>query len=60
GYAMDESLLPSKIVAYLVDNKKITKMKIKPSEGIIVKTFDDVINKMNRTSDDIFYTLQED
>jgi hypothetical protein len=35
-------------------------MEIDPNEGIIAETFDDVINNLNRSSNDIYYASQEE
>jgi len=35
-------------------------MEIDASEGIIAKTFDDVIGDLNSASDEIFYTKQNE
>jgi len=50
----------SEVSAYLFCNHTIEKMEIDEQEGIIAKTFDNVINELNLVSDDIFYTKQTD
>jgi predicted ATPase len=61
-YKYDEKMLISsnKVSAYLFCNNSIEEMEIDEQEGIIAKTFDDVINELNLVSDDIFYTKQTD
>ena len=48
------------VSAYLFDDNTIKEMHIDKEEGIIAKTFDDVINKSNKISDDIYYAKQMD
>ena len=60
GYEPGESLNPEKVSAYLFDQKTIKQMEIDPNEGIIAETFDDVINNLNRSSNDIYYASQEE
>ncbi|MFM7405329.1 MAG: AAA family ATPase [Cuspidothrix sp.] len=60
GYEPSESLNPEKVSAYLFDKKTIKEMKIDPNEGIIAQTFDDVINNLNESSNDIYYASQEE
>jgi hypothetical protein len=48
------------VSAYLFDQKTIKQMEIDPNEGIIAETFDDVINNLNRSSNDIYYASQEE
>jgi len=56
-----EELLDANIVkAYLVDDGSITPMEITKEEGIIATTFDDVVNSLNNSSDDIYFTLIEE
>jgi predicted ATPase len=56
-YGYNENMLISdkKVSAYLFDDNSIKLMNIDNKEGIIVKTFDDVINSLNSSSDDIYY-----
>lgn len=60
GYEPGESLNPEKVSAYLFDQKTIKEMKIDVNEGIIAETFDDVINNLNQSSNDIYYASQEE
>ncbi|MCX7088092.1 MAG: AAA family ATPase [Methylococcales bacterium] len=61
GYQDSELLDASRVSAYLFDNNKktISKMKIDEDEGIIAKTFDDVINNLNKSADEIYYAMQD-
>ena len=61
-YKYNENMLisSSEVSAYLFCNHTIEKMEIDEQEGIIAKTFDNVINELNLVSDDIFYTKQTD
>ncbi|WP_456479522.1 AAA family ATPase [Nautilia sp.] len=53
----DEMILKkSKIKPYLVDKGKVKLLEI-DKEGIIVKSFDDVINMQNVSSDDIYWSI---
>jgi len=54
----DELLDAECVSAYLFDNNTITKMKI-DDEGIIVETFDKVINELNKSSNEIYYAMQD-
>ena len=58
-YNADEVLHPKQIGAYLFDNQTIEKFRVTLADGIYASTFDDVIRKLNRVNDDIFYSLQE-
>jgi hypothetical protein len=60
GYEPGEYLKPEKVSAYLFDKKTIKEMEIDPNEGIIAQTFDDVINNLNQSSNDIYYASQEE
>lgn len=60
GYEPGESLNPEKVSAYLFDQKTIKEMEIDPNEGIIAETFDNVINNLNQSSNDIYYASQEE
>jgi hypothetical protein len=40
--------------------KTIKEMEIDVNEGIIAETFDDVINNLNQSSNDIYYASQEE
>lgn len=59
GYQDNELLDASQISAYLFDDKKISLMEMDDDEGIVAQTFDDVINKLNKSSNDIYYAMQE-
>lgn len=58
-YQDKELLDSSKVSAYLFDNKSIRPMKIDIEEGIIATTFDEVINSLNNSSNEIYYTMQD-
>jgi predicted ATP-dependent endonuclease of OLD family len=60
NYNKNELLSKDKVNAYLINKGTAVKMKINPNEGIIATTFDDVINNLNNSSDDIYYTKMED
>jgi predicted ATPase len=60
GYQDNELLDGKKVSAYLFDEKKVTEIILDEEEGIIAETFDDVINKLNEASDDIYYTMKSD
>ena len=53
-YEKDDKLDSSAISAYLFKNNSICPMKIE-AEGIISDTFDEIINSLNSSSDDIYY-----
>lgn len=55
GYEESEVLAPAKVSPYLVKDGKVLPMEINLKEGIIASTFDEVINQLNESSDDIFY-----
>ncbi|WP_367027459.1 AAA family ATPase [Methylococcus sp. ANG] len=52
-------LNPEYVAAYLFDRGSIQPMEIDENEGIIAATFDNVINALNRSSDEIFYTRRD-
>lgn len=58
GYSEAEILKPEQVGAYLFDKNSIQTMEVSQDEGIIATTFDEVINDLNGTSDDIFYTYR--
>lgn len=58
GYSEAETLKPEQVGAYLFDKNSIQAMEVSKDEGIIATTFDEVINDLNETSDDIFYTYR--
>jgi len=61
-YGYNEKMLISekKVSAYLFDDNSIKLMEINNKEGIIANTFDDVINSLNSSSDDIYYQKEAD
>lgn len=61
-YGYNESMFISekKVSAYLFDDNSIKLMEIDNKEGIIANTFDDVINSLNSSSDDIYYQKEAD
>lgn len=60
NYSEDELLSIKDINAYLFTDNTIRTMEVNRYEGIIAETFDKVINSFNESSDEIFYTLQEE
>lgn len=60
GYKKEEFLDSSKINAYFVKDGEVKELENTSKEGIISKSFDDVINMLNNSSDDIYYTKQEE
>lgn len=58
-YNEEDRLNPEYVNAYLVNNGEVKKVEI-AQEGIIMETFDDVINQLNESSDEIYYALQEE
>lgn len=58
GYQDNELLASKRVSAYLFDDKKITPMVLN-EEGIIAETFNDVINKLNQSSNEIYYAMQD-
>jgi hypothetical protein len=59
-YSKENLISPCDVAAYNFHNSCMAPMEVDPSEGIIVKTFDDVINNLNKSSNEIFYALQDD
>lgn len=59
GYDADETLNADAVGAYLFDGQTIEPFRVTPEDGIHATTFDAVIETLNRTSDDIYYSLQE-
>ncbi|MDP3331920.1 MAG: AAA family ATPase [Methylococcaceae bacterium] len=59
GYQDNELLAANQVSAYLFDNKKIVSMRLDLEEGIIAETFDDVINDLNKSSNEIYYAMQD-
>ncbi len=60
GYSKDELLNKEKVRAYLIDNGSVAPMEVSKTEGIIATTFDDVVNSLNISSDDIYYSILEE
>ena len=58
GYQDNELLAGKQVSAYLFDDKKITTMAL-GEEGIVAETFNDVINKLNQSSNEIYYAMQD-
>jgi predicted ATPase len=58
GYKDNELLDGNRISAYLFDNNEISTMDL-DDEGISAKTFNDVINQMNESSNKIYYAMQD-
>ncbi len=58
GYNEQDILNPDKIKAYLFADKVMQKMEI-TDEGIITKTFDEVIESLNERNDEIYYAIKE-
>jgi len=59
NYEKSELLNINDVNAYLFKDDTVELMEIDSKEGIIAKTFDDVINNLNKSSNDIYYTLNE-
>ncbi|MEY3881324.1 MAG: hypothetical protein RIQ94_2120 [Pseudomonadota bacterium] len=59
GYQDDELLTGKQVSAYLFDDKKITPMILDEEEGVIAETFDAVINDLNKSSNEIYYAMQD-
>ncbi|HLP91295.1 MAG TPA: AAA family ATPase [Nostocaceae cyanobacterium] len=60
GYESNESLNPDQVSAYLFSDNTIHPMEINQDEGIIATTFDDVIDNLNQSSNNIYYASQEE
>lgn len=58
GYNEQDILKPNKIRAYLFADKVMHEMEI-TDEGIITKTFDEVIESLNERNDEIYYSIKE-
>lgn len=56
-YSNDEILAPEKVGAYLFDNDVVEPFEITPEDGIYATTFNEVIDDMNETSNEIYYSL---
>lgn len=59
GYQDNELLEGKQVSAYLFDEKKITPMVLDDEEGVIAETFDAVINDLNKSSNEIYYAMQD-
>ncbi|MCQ2969612.1 MAG: ATP-binding protein [Clostridium sp.] len=59
NYLDDEILKESSVTAYVSYGETIKSSEIS-IEGIIINTFDDVINSYNKSSDEIYYSYLED
>ncbi len=59
-YDKSELLSINNVSAYLIDGGTVEPMQINQNEGIIADTFDKVVNNLNSSSDDIYYTKMED
>jgi len=59
-YQEDEFLEAKQVSAYLFDNKKIIPMEVNEDEGIIATTFDKVIDNLNRSSNEIYWAIQDE
>lgn len=59
-YRQDEFLHPSKIKVYSAENGTLEQIKIDPKAGIGLKTFDQTINLMNASSDDIYFAIHQE
>lgn len=59
GYADNELLDGKRVSAYLFDNKKIIPMVLDEDEGIVAETFDEIINTLSESSNEIYYTMQD-
>jgi predicted ATP-dependent endonuclease of OLD family len=57
-YDVFDILNPNKVKAYYVENRTINQAPI-DKYGIDYKLFDDTIYKLNRKSDDIYYSIEE-
>jgi hypothetical protein len=60
GYSENMLISSGKVNAYLFDDNSIKLMEMDNKEGIIAKTFDDVINSLNSSRDDIYYQKEAD
>ena len=60
GYSENMLISDENINAYLFDKNEIFPMIMDSKEGIIAKTFDEVINNLNSSSDEIFFQKEAD
>lgn len=58
AYTEDMLLDQKSIGAYLFEGSSISIMDVNSDEGIIAKTFDDIINTLNASGDEIYYAKQ--
>ena len=59
GYQVSELIEGKRVSAFLFDDKKITPMTLDVEEGVIAETFDAVINDLNKSSNEIYYAMQD-
>lgn len=57
-YSLEEVLSPDKVSAWVFKDRSIEPMPISKEEGIAAETFDEVIHKLNDTSDEIYFAYQ--
>ncbi|MBI6546963.1 MAG: AAA family ATPase, partial [Cyanobacteria bacterium NC_groundwater_1444_Ag_S-0.65um_54_12] len=57
-YEEEEIIRVGDIGAFLISDGEITQMEVTEEEGIIARTFDEVIHQLNETSDEIYYAYQ--
>jgi len=60
GYTEGDVLDSNRVSAYLFDKNTIMPMELEPNEGIIAETFDQTIDNLNQSSNDIYYAIQEE
>lgn len=60
GYTDDMLISAENVNAYLFEKNTIKPMEIDSKEGMIAATFDDVINDINESSDEIYYQKEAD
>ncbi len=58
GYNEQDILSSAKVRVYLFVDKVMQKMEI-TDEGIVTKTFDEVIESLNERNDEIYYSIKE-
>lgn len=58
GYNEQDILSSAKVGAYLFADRVMQKMEI-TDEGIITRTFDEVIESLNERNDEIYYAIKE-
>lgn len=58
GYSGDELLKKEDVKGYFLNKHEIQPMEME-AEGLVVESFDEVINSMNYVSDEIYFTKQE-